>query len=245
MARRIIFTIIVLLTFGVILNTLAAWTCVAISRHRLFDARRLGQLRAAKDEAELQSQVRIIEPASDVYLALYFDRPGSSVLMQEEGAGNLAKRRTIHEAGWPAFSFRAEQSRDIGGRKRNVWGLRLGTLDMGFPSLPSMSGPTPALPAPGMRLGSKPLATMPPPPPLAPSQTADRLLPLRPLWPGFATNSVFYAVIAWLLWMLFTMAMRMQRRLRRRCGGCAYPIGVSPVCTECGRKVRLNPASAR
>jgi hypothetical protein len=58
-----------------------------------------------------------------------------------------------------------------------------------------------------------------------------------PLWPGFAINTVFYAV---LLWMLFAGPFALRRRLRIRrnqCAQCAYPIGVSPVCTECGAAV--------
>jgi hypothetical protein len=60
------------------------------------------------------------------------------------------------------------------------------------------------------------------------------LLPLRPIWPGFAINTVFYAAI---LWALFAMSfvVRRRRRVRRGlCAGCAYPVGTSDVCTECG-----------
>ncbi len=63
-------------------------------------------------------------------------------------------------------------------------------------------------------------------------------LPTRPLWIGFAINTVFYAVI---IWLLFTapFALRRWRRVRRGlCSKCAYPVGASDVCTECGRAVR-------
>jgi len=63
-------------------------------------------------------------------------------------------------------------------------------------------------------------------------------LPLIPIWPGFAINTVFYAAIVWLLF--FTPGtLRRRRRIKRGlCLACAYPIGVSPVCTECGVPVR-------
>ncbi len=62
-------------------------------------------------------------------------------------------------------------------------------------------------------------------------------LPLRPLWRGFAVNTVTCAVFLWLL-------IRGPRRLRRvvrvtggRCPQCAYPIGDSLLCTECGQSL--------
>jgi len=63
-------------------------------------------------------------------------------------------------------------------------------------------------------------------------------LPLRPLWPGFAINTLFYAGVLWVLFCGPFALRRMIRRRRGRCPACAYPIGQSPVCTECGRDVR-------
>jgi hypothetical protein len=67
---------------------------------------------------------------------------------------------------------------------------------------------------------------------------ARRVLPTRPIWPGFAINTVFYAVI---LWVVFAapFALRRRKRMRRGlCPACAYPVGDSEVCTECGAAVR-------
>ena len=64
------------------------------------------------------------------------------------------------------------------------------------------------------------------------------IVPLRPIWPGFAINTVFYAVG---LWGLFAapFALRRWRRIKRGlCPKCAYPVGTSDVCTECGARVR-------
>ena len=59
--------------------------------------------------------------------------------------------------------------------------------------------------------------------------------PLRPLWPGFAVNTLLYAVILWLL-LLGPFALRRFLRLRwGLCPKCAYPMGESQVCTECGK----------
>jgi hypothetical protein len=65
-------------------------------------------------------------------------------------------------------------------------------------------------------------------------QVVPRILPLRPLWPGFAINTVFYAGV---LWVLFFAPFALRRRLRRRrglCPACAYPVGTNERCTECG-----------
>jgi hypothetical protein len=64
-----------------------------------------------------------------------------------------------------------------------------------------------------------------------------RQLPLRPIWPGFAINTLLYAGI---LWPLFAapFALRRRRRIKRGlCPACAYPVGASEVCTECGAAV--------
>jgi len=58
------------------------------------------------------------------------------------------------------------------------------------------------------------------------------------LWRGFAINTLFYAAILWLLFMA-PFALRRWRRIRRGlCPACAYRIGDSAVCTECGKPVK-------
>ncbi len=72
-----------------------------------------------------------------------------------------------------------------------------------------------------------------------------RALPLRPVWPGFAVNTLLYATLLWLLTCL-AIAVRCFLRLRRgHCPKCAYPTGESAVCTECGRELpqRVRPAT--
>jgi hypothetical protein len=84
--------------------------------------------------------------------------------------------------------------------------------------------------------------------PVPPSPTAwmerGTLLPWRPMWPGFAINTVFYAVIVWGCWLVLSVpfVLRRRRRIKRGlCPACAYPIGESEVCTECGAAVRPAP----
>ncbi len=64
---------------------------------------------------------------------------------------------------------------------------------------------------------------------------AARVLPLRPLLLGFTINTLFYAALLWPL-ICVPLALRGLLRVSRGlCPKCAYPMGDSPVCTECGR----------
>jgi len=60
-------------------------------------------------------------------------------------------------------------------------------------------------------------------------------LPIRPLWPGFAVNTVFYATTLWLLACGPFVLRRFIRIRRGLCPACAYPMGPSEVCSECGK----------
>lgn len=62
-------------------------------------------------------------------------------------------------------------------------------------------------------------------------------LPLDPLWTGCAVDTASHAMVIGLALFGVTGLRRCQRRRRGLCQRCAYPIGVSPVCTECGSPV--------
>lgn len=75
--------------------------------------------------------------------------------------------------------------------------------------------------------------------PDAPSQgwmSAPRALPLRPIWPGFAINTILYATILWMLTLGPFTARRFIRRKRGRCINCGYDLrgAEHEVCPECG-----------
>ncbi len=68
-----------------------------------------------------------------------------------------------------------------------------------------------------------------------------RALRLYLLWirPGLALNTLLTATIGWLLiygpMALRRLIRRFSRIRRGLCPKCAYPIGESNVCTECGQ----------
>ena len=61
-------------------------------------------------------------------------------------------------------------------------------------------------------------------------------LPIRPAtWLGLSTNTLFYAAILWLLIGGLFVLRRFLRLKRGLCPKCAYPVGESAACTECGK----------
>ena len=73
----------------------------------------------------------------------------------------------------------------------------------------------------------------------------NRLLAYLPVWPGFAVNTFFYAGFVWLLILGPFALRRLIRQTRGLCTRCAYPIGESFVCSECGCELplRVRPAT--
>jgi hypothetical protein len=68
-----------------------------------------------------------------------------------------------------------------------------------------------------------------------------RIIPTIPIWKGIILNSLFWAVI-FTSFFYGLRHLRHRHRIRRgRCPRCAYPMGTSPACTECGTAL---PASA-
>ncbi len=66
---------------------------------------------------------------------------------------------------------------------------------------------------------------------------ASRVLPLRPVWTGLVPGALLYSILLWLVVRLPIILRAILRRTAWRCPACAYPVGVAPVCTECGRQL--------
>ena len=72
---------------------------------------------------------------------------------------------------------------------------------------------------------------------LRPTGSPQVCLPVMPIGPGFAINTAFYAMTVWLLLTARGAVRRHIRTRRGQCPTCAYPVGASDVCTECGGPV--------
>ncbi|MCC6907002.1 MAG: hypothetical protein IT430_03590 [Phycisphaerales bacterium] len=72
-----------------------------------------------------------------------------------------------------------------------------------------------------------------------------RWLPLRPIWPGFAFNTMLYATATWLLFALPTFQRRRWRTARGRCPTCNYDLRATTtgVCPECGAAITPRAAT--
>lgn len=69
-------------------------------------------------------------------------------------------------------------------------------------------------------------------------------LPLMPLWFGFAVDTAIYGGGMWLIFAFPSIVRRWRRRRRGLCQACGYPIGVNPVCVECGKPLSNRPQTA-
>lgn len=59
-------------------------------------------------------------------------------------------------------------------------------------------------------------------------------LPLFPLWPGFALNTLFFAAVLALLWYMPPGIRHVRRKRSGRCVKCGYDITGLTTCAECG-----------
>ncbi|MCH8152927.1 MAG: hypothetical protein IH830_11215 [Planctomycetes bacterium] len=71
-------------------------------------------------------------------------------------------------------------------------------------------------------------------------------LPLRPIWPGFAINTLFYAAI---LWPLISGPFALRHHIRRKrglCVSCGYDLRHAnhDVCPECGWRRETDASRA-
>jgi hypothetical protein len=67
----------------------------------------------------------------------------------------------------------------------------------------------------------------------------DRRMPLMPLWPGFAINTIFYAAALWVIFAIPGTLKRLRRRAKGQCIHCGYDLRGQPAasnkCPECGK----------
>ena len=67
-----------------------------------------------------------------------------------------------------------------------------------------------------------------------------RLVPLRPAWTGFLLNVIVYWVVLVGSIEITILIRSIVRRSKNCCVSCGYPIGHSPVCTECSAPVAAS-----
>ena len=223
--RRLLIAAIFLLA-GAVVNVAVAWVCaVTINVHgveskgaRLFDDILFGVDRWSRPGAVLVTCYRFRREAR-VYRKrgnadeLLYDWTGFKLPTPEFKSGDRpSEKRAANGRGWPMLALWCETAlfTDSEGR---------GGIETGLPPF-------------NTRLSHEPAPFSPQ---LATRLTEPRVLPLRPIWHGFAVNTLLYATFLWLL-ICGPFALRRFIRVRRGlCPKCAYPMGESAVCSECGK----------
>ncbi|MEO1130454.1 MAG: hypothetical protein AAFX05_12215 [Planctomycetota bacterium] len=66
------------------------------------------------------------------------------------------------------------------------------------------------------------------------------ILPLQPLWLGFAVNTLVYSASLFIGWIAIVAVRRALRRRRGLCFGCGYDVTAVAQCPECGRMVHVS-----
>jgi len=230
--KRWIFAILLFVFFGAIVNVAVAWgivAAVAVSRGpdcRHFDP-----------QAQWPRRVPDDWPAYAYYCwrkSFGFNHDsfwsGWSTTRAGDEVGDRSFHMDIAIVGWPMRSLQWE-----------LWHRTQYVRDV--PSTPMRSTatiyrldaqPEPAWLTGGIPLPSRSGAISGPP--------SKNRLPLRPLWAGFAINTVIYATLLWAVWAVRRplCALPRVRRLLRMSGGrcpqCGYDLRgrLESGCPECG-----------
>ncbi|MCZ6850308.1 MAG: hypothetical protein O7F17_01560 [Planctomycetota bacterium] len=131
---------------------------------------------------------------------------------------------TVIDAGWPFYALEGSRWR----RDDDRWGgKRITTIRLLDGAINIDMNPV----QPQWTLRSAPIQVT--------GLSQKRLLPLRPIWAGFAVNTIFYAAI---LWLIIPGPFALRRHLRRKrglCVACGYDLrhAEHDACPECGAAI--------
>lgn len=225
---------LLLLAAGAIINFAAAWLCAAFvnpfavpanvtstphsptellveSRLQRFGHTRIDRARIVAKRDEITGELSSMSWAGPINAQ---SDPVTGTLHTITWASDSAENISEVRAGWPLRCLAGFNNAEVTIKSGDIWLNMFRTGSGGY--IDAIELP----PFIGAAFGA-----------------AWRGLPLRPIWPGFIINTIFYALLLWLLFAIPFAVRRMLRRRRGVCERCAYPVGVSPVCTECGETV--------
>ncbi len=213
--RRRLLTIAIFLLAGSVVNVAVAWGCGVLVTD--YNTLRVQTVEFDNQETFLHFTAfgsELVRQASNPRRWEDIGTPAQAIGPSHRVWGVLRKGRSgsfgmgVEEAqGWPARSLR--WYRLVGGSLR-------GGIDLGGVRSYSIDGE---------RWSAS----------FSIYQVGNRTIAFIPIWPGFALNTILYAAVLWLLIPGPFVLRRFLRVRRGLCPKCAYPMGESAVCSECGK----------
>jgi len=232
-----ILKVLVLILLGAMLNVAVAWGCAAwhgdLGPNSVSGAQPEMSRAISKDGSHAIGTIRVqlvrgtwyFVGEEDVESIYNFDpppKPGVPAWVQrrldEQGTADIHRSWMFELRGWPC---------------RTLW-CQFGSAPSGYRGLSDLNDANRAAVTGGIELQQRTRRLFGP-------QIYKVALPLRPIWPGFAINTLFYAAVLWVLFAGPFALRRMIRRRRGQCQRCAYPIGTNERCTECGAALPPTP----
>jgi hypothetical protein len=223
--RRVAMIVLAFLLFGAAVNVGVAWACLA----------RADLSAPSKREVKLDKRWPIAVPERWPQ-ATYGLRASGFGWQRDVLTSGLQERREVRgtvlmgstvasfsliivRTGWPLASLQWEEWSES-------WARRAFNIETGRVQVMHDHGDA------RWRLGLEyPLATLP-------ALGRWKRIPIMPLWPAFAVNTMLYAAMAAALWYAPGALQRVRRRRRACCLKCGYPragLADDAVCPECGR----------
>lgn len=223
--KRILTIAVIFLTCGFIANILIAWAFAALESPSNTSMHFLAAMRRHywDDQFELNRAIQRDDLwVNDARQGIGCDaiKLTADTYLNDRGLINRGALLHIRRAGWPLRSLTGIEVLD--GAPKFEWAIRAGEF------------PKPVAGARSMLGGA---GNVPP------------MLPLKPIWPGFALNWLIVSAMLWALWIMQLQSRRAVRRWNKQCWSCGYPQGESQHCSECGatlgivrtRSTKLSP----
>jgi len=208
--KGLLYFALIFVLLASLLNIAVAWGCSAFSGAPKFDALITASYRRQRFEKE-ERYPQLKEEGFWIDRVLHGGQHDVVVIQRKQPSKQFFH---LHLAGWP---LRSMEGREYFGAKLSKaqidfqWAIPIDSKAKDTQIVVSKTGAVREI---------KPI----------------KVLPLRPVWPGFALNTGLYASALLVLYSLWWLARRYNRKLRSRCLRCGYDLRGNLVngCSECG-----------
>jgi hypothetical protein len=239
--KRHLITILIFLVAGALANVAVAWLC----------ALRVRELATRKELHELPTEAESIWGR---YAKAGWPSAPTRHFVEKDGSiGTMGGTRKSVRFGVTDVSLSVSQISPAGGEIWHVMEIRAGwpvrSFKAGFRRYYAAPLAMVPLPIETQTFGGflMTVGTLPPSPGFGPATPIpdERLVPYMPIWHAFVVNSLIYAGVLFLVFRGANTLRRQVRIWRGRCPNCGYPVGLSLICSECGRPLpsRARPAT--